>query len=667
MSATASLAPISDQRRPIRVVTAASLFDGHDAAINIMRRILHGQGAEVIHLGHDRSVEEIAAAAVQEDADAVAVSSYQGGHMEFFRYLVARLEERGAGEIRVYGGGGGTIDPEEAAQLQADGVARIFGPEDGRALGLEGMIRVILDECARMPRAPLSDEAERLCAADPLAVTRLISWFETHGETGGADVEALRRRLDAKRAGPRAPVVGLTGTGGAGKSSVLDELVRRFRLEFPERNLGLILVDPTRRRSGGALLGDRIRMNAIHAPNVFVRSFATRQAHLALSRAVADAVRVLQAAQFDLVLIETAGIGQSGSEVVDLVDLSVYVMTPDYGAPSQLEKIDMLDLADLVVLNKSDRRGAEDALRDVRKQWKRNRREFSRPDEQAPVFPTVASRWNDPGSDRLYEALRDRTLGERGAALALAPGAPAAGILPAGRSRYLAEIAEAVRAWHAQTRSQAERAAAAQGIAQALRELGSAVPDGLAPFAEQEPAGSGEPAVDALRQRYDAVLAELEPEVRQQLAAWPELKQRYAAEQQEYEVRGRSIRVENRVETLSRVALPKVALPRTESWSDLVRYQRGENLPGYYPFTAGVFPFRREEEEPTRMFAGEGAPERTNRRFHLISRGQPAARLSTAFDSVTLYGRDPDERLRSTTPRSSTRASTSAPRTRRSR
>ncbi len=644
MSATASPASISDGGRPIRVVTAASIFDGHDAAINIMRRVLHGQGAEVIHLGHDRSVEEIAAAAVQEDADAVAVSSYQGGHMEFFRYLVAQLEERGAGDIRVYGGGGGTITPEEAAELQADGVARIFGPEDGRALGLEGMIRVILDECARMPRAPLSDEAERLCAADPLAVTRLISWFETHGQTGGADVEALRRGLDAKRAGSRAPVVGLTGTGGAGKSSVLDELVRRFRLEFPERNVGLILVDPTRRRSGGALLGDRIRMNAIHAPNVFVRSFATRQAHLALSRAVADAVRVLQAAQFDLVLIETAGIGQSGSEVVDLVDLSVYVMTPDYGAPSQLETIDMLDLADLVVVNKSDRRGAEDALRDVRRQWKRNRREFSLPDEQAPVFPTVASRWNDPGSDRLYEALRDRTLGEGGAALAPVPGAPAAGILPAGRSRYLAEIAEVVRAWHAKTRSQMERAAAAQGIAQALREFGSATPDGLAPFAEGAPAGSGDPAVDALRQRYDAVLAELEPEVRQQLAAWPELKQRYAAEQQEYEVRGRSIRVENRVETLSRVTLPKVALPRTESWADLVRYQRSENLPGYYPFTAGVFPFRREEEETTRMFAGEGPPARTNRRFHLINRGQPAVRLSTAFDSVTLYGRDPDER-----------------------
>jgi len=632
------------ERRPIRVVTAASLFDGHDAAINIVRRVLQGQGAEVIHLGHDRSVEEIAAAAVQEDADAVAVSSYQGGHMEFFRYLVARLRERGADAIRVYGGGGGTITPEEAAQLQTEGVARIFGPEDGRALGLEGMIRVILEECARTPRAPLSDEAERLCAADPLAVTRLMSWFETNGQAGGAEAEALRRRLDARRPGPRAPVVGLTGTGGAGKSSVLDELVRRFRLEFPERSFGLILVDPTRRRSGGALLGDRIRMNAIHAPNVFVRSFATRQAHLALSRAVADAVRVLQAAQFDLVLIETAGIGQSGSEVVDLVDLSVYVMTPDYGAPSQLEKIDMLDLADLVVVNKSDRRGAEDALRDVRRQWKRNRREFSLPDDQAPVFPTVASRWNDPGSDRLYEALRERTLGEGSTALSSVPGAPAAGILPAGRSRYLAEIAETVRSWHARTREQAERAAAAQGLARALQELGSAVPEGLSPFAEQEPEGSGDPVVDALRRRYDAVLAQLEPEVREQLAAWPEVKRRYAAEQQEYEVRGRSIRVENRVETLSRVALPKVALPLTESWGDLVRYQRSENLPGYYPFTAGVFPFRREEEEPTRMFAGEGPPERTNRRFHLISRGQPAVRLSTAFDSVTLYGRDPEER-----------------------
>jgi methylmalonyl-CoA mutase len=593
-----------------------------------------------VHLGHDRSVEEITQAAIQEDADAIAVSSYQGGHMEFFRYLVARLHECGAGHVRVYGGGGGTITPEEARALEADGVARIFGPEDGRELGLQGMIRVILEECASAPERPLEDLVERLSPADPLAVTRLISWFEARAAGADAEVEALRRRVESRRSRAPAPVIGFTGTGGAGKSSVVDELVRRFRLDAPEQRLGLLLVDPTRRRSGGALLGDRIRMNALHGSGVFARSLATRQAHLALSKAVADAVRVLQAAEFDLILIETAGIGQSDSEVVDLADLSLYVMTPEYGAPSQLEKIDMLDLADLVVLNKFDRRGSRDALRDVRRQWRRNRGAAAAAEAEAPVFPTVASQWNDPGIDRLYAALRAR-LGGAAAPLEVAEQEPSTeAMIPASRTRYLAEIAETVRGWHAGTREQAKRAATAQALGLALKEL-----EGSAPDAPRDPArGEEAAAVAALRRRQEQALAGLEPELREQLDTWQEQREHYAAEQQEYQVRGRPVAVRNHVETLSGTRLPKVALPRGEDWGGLVRYFREENLPGRFPFTAGVYPFQREAEDPTRMFAGEGTPERTNRRFHLISRGQPATRLSTAFDSVTLYGRDPEER-----------------------
>jgi methylmalonyl-CoA mutase len=624
--------PRSPER--LRIVTAASLFDGHDAAINIMRRILQAHGAEVVHLGHDRSVDEIAAAAVQEDAHAVAVSSYQGGHMEFFTYLVERLRAWGAPNIRVYGGGGGTITEDEARELQRRGVARIFGVDDGRALGLEGMIRALLDDCRRPTIERLGDEVERLSPGDPRAVAQLVTWLESEGPGGGAALEALRRRLDARAAGRApAPVVGFTGTGGSGKSSVVDEFVRRFRRAAPDRSVALLLVDPTRRRSGGALLGDRIRMNAIHAPDVFVRSLATRRAHRALSAAVSDAVRVFRAAGFDLILIETAGIGQSDSEIVDCADLSVYVMTPEYGAPSQLEKIDMLDLADLVVINKSDRHGAADALRDVRKQWRRNRGRPDAPDDAVPVYPSVARQWDDPDLDRFASALLAR-LGElRGEPFGhLEPSGrrSAAALIPPQRARYLAEIAETLRDWRAETERQAERAAEADALARALRSLEGADP----------PSG----AVAALERRRAETLEALDPELRRELEAWPERRARYAAGSQVYEVRGREIRVENAVETLSRTRLPRVALPRTDDWGDLARYLRLENAPGSFPFTAGVFPFKRQGEDPTRMFAGEGTPERTNRRFHYLCRGQPAARLSTAFDSVTLYGRDPAER-----------------------
>jgi len=640
----------------VRVVTAASLFDGHDAAINIMRRILQAQGAEVIHLGHDRSVDEIVDAAIQEGAHAIAISSYQGGHIEFFRYAIDRLRERGAGHVRVYGGGGGTILPEEIEALQAYGVARIFSPEDGRELGLEGMIRVIVDECrARAIESPQA-ELERLAPNEPLAVTRLMTWLEEAGPEGGAEVEALRSEFAERDAG-RSVVIGFTGTGGAGKSSVVDELVRRFRYDFPECTIGLVLVDPTRRRSGGALLGDRIRMNAIHAPGIFARSFATRRAHLALAHAVNDALSVLRAASFDLIFVETAGIGQSDSEIVDAVDLSLYVMTPEYGAASQLEKIDMLDLADFVVLNKCDRQGALDALRDVRKQWKRNRASFAVDDADVPVFATIACCWTDPGTDRLYEALRAE-LAERAGARFAKPSVESAAdvegdrasaderesgsLIPPARRRYLAEIAETVRGYRGESGRQAERAAEADGIARAFQALGEPLAEPAQPLADA--AGSADETARKLRERYAEALDALDPALRDELAAWPATRARYAAEAQKYRVREQSIAVENHVETLSHTKLPKVALPSTRDWGELVRYLRLENLPGRFPFTAGVFPFKREGEDPSRMFAGEGGPERTNRRFHFLSRGQQASRLSTAFDSVTLYGHDPDPR-----------------------
>ncbi len=627
---------------PVRVVTAASLFDGHDAAINIMRRILQSQGAEVIHLGHDRSVGEVVDAAIQEDAHAIAVSSYQGGHVEFFRYMVEQLRERGAGHIRVYGGGGGTIAPDEIDYLHGIGVARIFSPEDGRLMGLEGMIGQIIEESRTNAAATPELDLETLDARDHGAVARAISHIEaTHvDETSGDPATvALRARLRERAAAHPTAVLGLTGTGGAGKSSLLDELLRRFKHDAGDAQIALLLVDPTRRRSGGALLGDRIRLNAAGGPNVFIRSMATRQANLALSQAVSDALLVLDAAGFDLVIVETAGIGQSDSEIVDLTEHSIYVMTPDFGAPSQLEKIDMLELADYIVINKSDRRGAQDALRDVRKQWRRNRTRFDAPDEEVPVFPAIAHHWNDPGVDRLYEALR-RDLAEGGAtafegeidALNAAHVGDGA-MLPASSDRYLAEISQVVRDYRGDTERYAERAATADALRRTLDELTRSDENGLDADARS-----------ALEKRRERVLAQLPGDLRRELEDWPETRERYRAEEQHYKVRDREIHVRNHGETLSGTSVPKVALPRGDDRGSLTRYVRQENLPGRFPFTAGVFPFKRDGEDPTRMFAGEGTPERTNRRFHYLCRGQSAARLSTAFDSVTLYGRNPAER-----------------------
>ena len=661
-------------RPPVRIVTAASLFDGHDAAIHIMRRLLQAGGGEVIHLGHDRGVDEIVEVALEESADAVAVSSYQGGHMEFFGYLIERLVAVGLSHVRVYGGGGGTITQDEIEALHRLGVARIFSPEDGRRLGLEGMIEGILEECREAraardtdPAAGLLPIAEGLTRAGPLELARLIRFFEDHAESHEAEAEALRAAI-AGQGGRRAPVVGFTGTGGSGKSSVVDELVRRLRRDAPALRMALLLVDPTRRRSGGALLGDRIRMNAIQGAEVFVRSMATRRAHLSLAAAVADVLALLRGASFDVVFLETAGIGQSDSEIVDQVDCSLYVMTPEYGAPSQLEKIDMIDFADLVVLNKCDRQGAADALRDVRKQWRRNRGQPALADEAVPVFPTVARSWDDPGIERLAGALeaRLRALGlddrlpepEPEQALG-APELPTvAGLIPASRERYLAEIAETARDYRSRIETQAERAALADGHARVLASLGAAQPPHpLGPIdpvpemprtPEQSGDGNGasedEPLRAALEARYAAEVAEVDPSIAEVLAEWPSVRERYEARVQRYAVRDRTIEVANQSETLAGTPLPKVALPRTRDWGELVRYVGLENRPGFFPYTAGVFPFKRSEEDPTRMFAGEGGPERTNRRFHYVCAGQPAARLSTAFDSVTLYGRDPAER-----------------------
>ncbi|MCP4003174.1 MAG: methylmalonyl-CoA mutase, partial [bacterium] len=632
MSSAPQALPAAEGRGPMRVVTAAALFDGHDASINIMRRLLQGQGAEVIHLGHDRSVDDVLTAAIHEDADAICVSSYQGGHIEFFRYLIDRLKDEGAEYIRVYGGGGGVISLQEVEELQAYGVTRIFRPEDGQELGLEGMIRVITDAGLSRP-APGEPDPERIEVGRALEVARAISWFEERAGTDSPQVLAARGRLKEAVGASRAPVVGFTGTGGAGKSSLVDELVRRFRREYPERSIGVLSVDPTRRRSGGALLGDRLRMNAIRAPHVFARSLATRRAHLALSSTVVDAVGVLQSAGYDMIFVETAGIGQSDSEIVDLVDYSVYVMTPEYGAPSQLEKIDMLDLADAVVLNKFDRRGGEDALRDVRKQWCRNHGESSSDAAQIPVFPTIASRWSDPGTDRLYQGLT-AAIAERGfdrferRVLPPVEMPESVFVIPTSRTRYLAELAETVRSYRARAAEQEEVARRADALRTAAETL-----------------ETGSPERAAVEQRRDRELDALDPGLRTQLEDWPETQRRYRANEQSYRVREREISVRNHESTLSGLDVPRVAVPRTGDWGALSRYFALENLPGAFPFTAGVFPFKRTgEEDPARMFAGEGPPERTNRRFHLLSSGQPASRLSTAFDSVTLYGRDPDER-----------------------
>ncbi|WP_199096293.1 methylmalonyl-CoA mutase family protein [Dyella sp. ASV21] len=659
MSSPAQHVPASTaqaETRPLRFVTAASLFDGHDAAINIMRRIIQAQGAEVIHLGHNRSVEDVVRAALQEDADAIALSSYQGGHVEYFKYMVDMLKQHGAEHIRVFGGGGGTITPEEIRELQGYGVERIYHPNDGMKLGLTEMIEDVMHRtrAAAVKRA----KAQEASAIEPLvdigdeiAVGHVLSSIE-EGELPEAELEHLRKQW--KMAGKQTPVLGVTGTGGAGKSSVVDELLLRFLHAFPHMRIAVLAVDPTRRRSGGALLGDRIRMNSLRSHRVYMRSMATRRQHAATSAVLRDCIDFLKAQPYDLVIVETAGIGQSDSEIVDLVDFPTYVMTSDYGAASQLEKIDMLDFAELVVLNKFDKRGAEDALRDVRKQWKRNRTAFTLTDEQVPVYPTIASQFNDPGVTWMFtnlcRLLRDKlslpaekwtpdldtTLKEPRATV----------LIPGSRVRYLAEIAEQGRGINQDIEREAEFASKAQHYYESLKDLGDTqLPRELARY---ESEALHEEGIDrtllTLRQRYNAAIKELSHEAIHLLHDWPKRYKSVTDEVNEYKVRDKVIRVENYRESLSHQKIPKVAPPKTKDWGDLLRFLKRENLPGHYPYTGGVYPYRRTGEDPTRMFAGEGTPERTNRRFHYLSQGGAATRLSTAFDSVTLYGEDPAPR-----------------------
>ncbi|MEO6821978.1 MAG: fused isobutyryl-CoA mutase/GTPase IcmF [Candidatus Nanopelagicales bacterium] len=612
---------------PVRFVSAASLFDGHDAAITIMRRILQDQGAEVIHLGHDRSVEQVVTAALQEDVQGVAISSYQGGHIEYFSYLVQRLRERGGAHIKVYGGGGGVIVADEIALLAERGV-HIFGPEDGQRLGLTAMVNELVRECDidLAGQAPSLDDVR--VGGEP-ALGRAITVLEQ-----GRD-ETFAAAVRDAAAARQVPVLGVTGTGGSGKSSLTDELLRRFRVDQEDKlRIAVLAVDPTRRRGGGALLGDRIRMNSIgDGPDgpVFFRSMATRGAGSELPERFSDVVAACRLAGYDLVIIETPGIGQGDAAIVPHVDVSLYVMTPDYGASSQLEKIDMLDFADVVAVNKYERRGGEDARRDVARQLVRNRQAFGTPWEQMPVFGTSAARFDDDGVTALYQELLSQ-LGKCG--LSLSTGhlptvttRASSGLVPTvppQRSRYLADVAEGLRAYHATTRDQADRARRAQHLSTAATALLDSGHDDSAATVQQLAGGSAP-----------------SQEIADQLAAWPALVERYAQDELVYQVRGREIRTPlNRV-TLSGTRIPRVALPRTSDHGDLVRFLREENLPGSFPFTAGVFPLKREGEAPARMFAGEGDPFRTNRRFHLLAEGQPATRLSTAFDSVTLYGRDP--------------------------
>ncbi len=614
-------------RKKVRFVTATSLFDGHDATINVIRRILMASGAEVIHLGHNRSVEEIVTAAFQEDAQGIAVSCYQGGHVEFFKYIIDLLKERGEGHIKVYGGGGGVIVPDEIAEIEAYGVRKIFSPEDGRRLGLQGMINVLLEECDYSIERDPEQQIAQLASQDVRAVNTLISLAEQDVRDHTLGYGSLRKRI--QELGSDVPVIGITGTGGAGKSSLTDELVRRFTIDFPDKSVAILAVDPSRQRTGGALLGDRIRMNAINSKKVYMRSLATRDSQTELSAAIQDALDVVRAAGYDLVIVETSGIGQGNAGVVNICDVALYVMTSEFGAPTQLEKIDMLDFADLVVINKFERKGAEDALRNVRKQYRRNRNLFEGADEELPVFGTIASQFNDPGTNNLYRALIDTVNRKKGFGWSSSfvvdeTSSLKRSVISPDRVHYLGEIVHTVRNYHVKVKEQS-------GVARRLFQLEGAREVLL-----------GEATQVEIDRQITAFGSKLTPESKQILNEWPAMKDAYKRDQLVTVVRGREIRSDLYTTSLSGSRIPKVCLPGFADFGEILRWSMLENAPGYFPFTAGVFPFKRIEEDPKRQFAGEGSPERTNRRFHYLSKDDDAKRLSTAFDSVTLYGEDPD-------------------------
>ena len=639
----------SASQHPLRIVTAASLFDGHDAAINIMRRLIQAQGVEVIHLGHNRSVDEVVRAAVQEDADAIALSSYQGGHMEYFRYVVDKLASYGASHIQVFGGGGGTITLEEAKELQAYGIARIYHPEDGMKMGLVDMIKDLVDRCTEAASHRSSSETQTETTSTERRLAEQLTIIEETPKSG----DALAEQRTDWQANKKAPVIGLTGTGGAGKSSVTDEFLVRFLAQYPDKKIAILAVDPTRRKTGGALLGDRIRINALRSDRTFMRSVATRRQHLATAEMLGDMIACMAASDYDLVLVETAGIGQSDSEIVDLVDFSVYVMTSEFGAPSQLEKIDMLDFADVILLNKFDKPGSLDAMRDIRKQWQRNHNAFDVSGDEIPVCGSIASKFNDPGMNEAFKRIMSllatkMTSNTESYGLALealdsnAREVPDTEILiPQKRARYLADIADAGREEHQWVEQQAELASRAQHYFEILGEMDAKHrPELLVAYAA-ELLTDEDVSIATLRQRYNVVLEEIDRECIAALQAWPTRYQQVKDEHFSYQVRGKDVTGDNYKKSLSGLDIPKVAPPEYKSWGEQLNFLFRENLPGAYPFTAGGYPYRRSGEDPTRMFAGEGTPEQTNRRFHYLAGSNDAARLSTAFDSVTLYGEDP--------------------------
>ncbi len=629
----------------IRFVTAASLFDGHDASINIMRRILQSSGAEVIHLGHNRSVQEIVTCAIQEDVQGIAISSYQGGHMEYFKYMVDLLKERNASHIKVFGGGGGVIVGEEIEELHKYGVERIFSVEDGSKMGLQGMINHMLEACDYDTAEVEEIDAKRIVERDTHTLARCISALENGHEDiirceGDKVYDGSGNLIKASKNGHPIPLIGITGTGGAGKSSLTDELVRRFLTEFENIHIGIISIDPSKVRTGGALLGDRIRMNSLDPERVYMRSLATRASNRATSRSVKGAIEMYKTAGFDLVIVETSGIGQSDTEIVDISDIPLYVMTSEYGAATQLEKINMLDLAELVVLNKFEKKGSLDALRDVRKQIKRNRGEWDTDAEKMPVYPTIAAQFNDEGVNRLFKALVDLVNShydlswETNIYTNPEPAEDIQGqaIIPGRRQRYLSEISDTVRGYHEWAEEQVDIASKLEQVEGTLEQIERWDPDGKKDFEEK---------LNQMRKHW---LSNLDSHCKKILEGWDELYEEYRQDEVEVQVRDKTFTNKMYRESLSGLKIPRVALPKTRHKGEQLKFALKENLPGYYPFTAGVFPFKREGEDPTRMFAGEGTPERTNKRFHYLSEGMPAARLSTAFDSVTLYGEDPDHR-----------------------
>ncbi|MFT5964656.1 MAG: methylmalonyl-CoA mutase [Flavobacterium sp.] len=640
-------------KNKVRIVTAASLFDGHDAAINIMRRIIQSTGVEVIHLGHDRSVDEVVNTAIQEDANAIALTSYQGGHNEYFKYMYDLLNEKGAAHIKIFGGGGGVILPTEIAELQDYGITRIYAPDDGRSMGLQGMINDLVERSDFPTGNKLTDEVSQLESKNPTAIARIISAAENYPEIAKPAMDAIYKMNE----NCKTPVLGITGTGGSGKSSLVDELVRRFLVDFPEKTIGLISVDPSKRKTGGALLGDRIRMNAINNPRVYMRSLATRQSNLALSKYVADAIQVIKAAKYDIIILETSGIGQSDTEIMDHSDVSLYVMTPEFGAATQLEKIDMLDFADLVALNKFDKRGALDAIRDVKKQYQRNHNLWDANTDEMPIFGTIASQFNDPGMNTLYKAIMDKIVEKTDSDLkstfeVTREMSEKIFVIPPHRTRYLSEIAESNRKYDKTVVSQQKVAQKLYGIFKTIESVSGNVPTIIKAGIDDSSVYSNASKeqdentifLNLLLNQFDKVKMDLDPYNWQVILTWDEKVNKYKNPIYSFKVRDKVIEIDTHSESLSHSQIPKIALPKYEAWGDILRWCLQENVPGEFPYASGLYPFKRVGEDPSRMFAGEGGPERTNKRFHYVSADVPAKRLSTAFDSVTLYGNDPDLR-----------------------